>query len=98
LYLNNKNYLVWINSFTKWHEVIEISKINSVYLIDKLKEIFGCFGLLNKIISDNGPQFCSSEFIEFSKQNGIVLYTLPPFHPATNGANENSVKEEYRKH
>ncbi|XP_008190241.1 uncharacterized protein K02A2.6-like [Acyrthosiphon pisum] len=92
LYLNNKNYLVWIDAFTKWPEVIEMSKMNSGYLIDKLRETFGRFGLPNKIISDNGPQFRSSEFIEFCKQNGIVFYTSPPFHPATNGAAENAVK------
>ncbi|CAI6355727.1 unnamed protein product [Macrosiphum euphorbiae] len=92
LYLNNKNYLVWIDAFTKWPEVIEMSKMNSGYLIEKLREIFGRFGLPNKIISDNGPQFRSSEFIEFCKQNGIVFYTSPPFHPATNGAAENAVK------
>jgi len=60
LYLNYKNYLVWIDVFTKWPEVIEMSKMNSVYLIDKLREIFGRFGLPNKIISDNGLQFRSS--------------------------------------
>ncbi|XP_060863495.1 uncharacterized protein K02A2.6-like [Metopolophium dirhodum] len=92
LYLNNKNYLVWIDAFTKWPDVIEMSKMNSVYLIDKLSEIFGRFGLPNTIIPDNGPQFRSSEFIEFCKQNGIVFYTSPPFHPATNGAAENAVK------
>lgn len=57
-----------------------------------MREIFGRFGLPNKIISDNGPQFRASEFIEFCKQNRIVFYTSPPFHPATNGAAENAVK------
>ena len=30
VYLNNKNYLVWIDTFTKWPEVVEMSKINNV--------------------------------------------------------------------
>jgi len=92
LYLNNKNYLIWIDAFKKWPEVVEMSKMNSVHLIEKLREIFGRFGLPNKIISDNGPQFRASAFIEFCKQNGIVFYTSPSFHPVTNGAAENAVK------
>jgi len=97
LYLNNKDYLVLIDAFTKWPEVTEMSKMNSVYLIDKLREIFGRFGLPNEIISDNGPQFRSNEFIEFCKQNGIVFYISLPFLPATNGAAENLVKSFKRE-
>lgn len=82
LYLNGKNYLIWTDAYTKWPEVIEM---NSIQLTEKLREIFARFGLPNKLISDNGPQFRSNEFIDFRKQNGILFYTPPPDHLATNG-------------
>jgi len=92
LYLNNTNYLAWIDTLTKWPEVEDITKMNSVYLIDKSREIVGRFELPNKIISDNNPQFYPSEFIKFCKQNGIIFYTSTPFNLATNGKAANAVK------
>lgn len=56
-----------------------MSKMNSVYLIDKLRDFFERFELPNKIISDNGPQCRSSEFFEFCERNGIIFYTSLPY-------------------
>lgn len=41
--------------------------MDSTRLTEKLKEIFARFGLLNKIIFDNGSRFYSTEFIHFCK-------------------------------
>jgi transposase InsO family protein len=45
-----------------------------------------------QIVSDNGPQFTSGEFENFTKQNGIKHYNSAPFHPATNGLGERFVQ------
>ncbi|XP_060881762.1 uncharacterized protein K02A2.6-like [Metopolophium dirhodum] len=92
LYLQGKNYLIMTDIFTKWPEVAEMKIMNSCSVIEKLREIFARFGLPNKIVSDNGPQFRSEEFIQFCKNNMIRFVTSPPYHPATNGSAENAVK------
>lgn len=44
------------------------------------------------MVTDNGPQFISSEFESFLVQNGIDHLLTPPYHPKSNGQAENFVK------
>ena len=43
------------------------------------------------VVTDNGSQYTSFEFSEFTKSNEIKHSFLAPHHPATNGAAENFV-------
>ena len=43
-------------------------------------------------MSDNGPQFIVSEFVDFLKQNGIKQMLVPPHHPPSKGAAECTVQ------
>ena len=43
-------------------------------------------------MSDNGPQFFASEFVDFLKQNGVQQTLVPPHHPSSNGAAERTVQ------
>ena len=43
-------------------------------------------------MSDNGTQLVSNEVETFLERNGIHHVTSPPYHPASNGAAENTVK------
>lgn len=43
-------------------------------------------------MSDNGTQFCSQEFQNFLRSNGITHKRTAPFHPATNGQAERFVQ------
>lgn len=87
-----KNFLVVIDSYTKWPEVYEMTKTDSFHTIEKLRDCFSRFGLANCIVSDNGTQFVSSEFAEFCRYNNIKHVKTAPYHPASNGAAENMVK------
>ncbi len=60
--------------------------------IDSLRTIFARFGLPDQIVSDNGPQFTSTEYMSFMKQNGIRAIHSAPYHPATNGLAERFVQ------
>ncbi|KAL1477324.1 hypothetical protein MTO96_035820 [Rhipicephalus appendiculatus] len=60
--------------------------------VEKLRSIFAAFGLLEEVVTDNGPQFVSSEFAAFLSSNGIRHKTTPPYHPASNGAAERLVQ------
>jgi len=46
---------------------------------------------LQKIVSDNRPQFVSGEFGQFMKQNGVKHIKCSPYHPSSNGQAERFV-------
>lgn len=60
--------------------------------IEVLRNIFACYRLPEEVVSDNGPQFTSSEFKQFLRGNGIKQTLVPAYHPASNGAAERSVQ------
>lgn len=90
--INNKLYLVIVDAHSKWLEVEEVSATSASQTILKLSSLFARFGLPQQVVSDNGPPFTSGEFKSFLKSNGVKQTLSPPFHPATNGLAENSVK------
>ena len=60
--------------------------------IQKLRESFCRWGIPETLVSDNGTQLVSNEVETFLERNGIHHVTSPPYHPASNGAAENTVK------
>ena len=46
--------------------------------IDKFRLIFATHGLPEEVVSDNGPQFTSTEFAEFMRKNSIKHTLVPP--------------------
>jgi transposase InsO family protein len=60
--------------------------------LDELRLIFAVYGLPEKVVSDNGPQFTATEFVEFINTNGIKHTLVPPYHPKSNVAAERSVR------
>lgn len=65
---------------------------NSGTTVEKFRECFARFGLRRVVVTDNGPQFCAIKFSQFLYNNVNNHNTSPPYHPATNGFAENSVK------
>lgn len=85
-------YLVVICAHSKWPEIINFKKnTKAKKLIEEFKTLFARFGLPVHLVTDGGPQFRSSEFGKFLKQNSVKHNLTPPYHPATNGAAENFV-------
>ena len=44
------------------------------------------------LVSDNGPCFTNLKFAEFTRENSIKHQLVRPYHQATNGQAESSVK------
>ena len=79
--LFGKTYFVVIDAHSKWPEVFTMSSTTSSHTIDVLRHLFACYGIPDQIVSDNGPQFTSEEFLSFLKSNGIRhTCTLSPFN------------------
>ena len=69
-----------------------MTSTNAERIIDELRLIFASHRLPEEVVSDNGPQFTSTEFAEFIRKNGIKHTLVPPYHPQSNGAAERSVR------
>lgn len=74
-YKKRTRYLIFTDVYCKWPEIFKITKMDAFAFIKKLRGVFARFGLPNIIILDNDPQFRSSEFKEFCKNNRIKLNT-----------------------
>lgn len=90
--VNGFHLLIIIDSYSKWVEVYKTKDMTTSFTISKLREVFCRFGLPDTLVSDNGRQFTSNEFKEFTVQNGIQHIFTAPGHPSTNGQAENFVK------
>ena len=64
----------------------------AVKTIKVLRRMFAANGLPEHVVTDNGPQFVSEEFVQFLKENGIKHTRSAPYHPASNGLAERFVQ------
>ena len=81
-------YLIVVDAYSKWPEVIRSSSTSTSETIKVLLSLFARHGLPDKLVSDNGPQFTSDEFKEFVLNCGILHIKTAPYHPQTNGEAE----------
>ncbi|KAF6026175.1 hypothetical protein EB796_015516 [Bugula neritina] len=82
----DKMWLICIDAHSKFPYMgkMEIGQTSAKQTIQVLKDIFSLEGLPNTVVTDNGPQFTSSDFEAFCKQIGISHITSPPHHPPSN--------------
>ena len=73
-------------------EVVQAGCTITVRTVDTSRDKFATFGPPEEIVSDNGPEFTAGEFEAFCTTNGIKQTLVPPYHPASNGAAERSVR------
>ena len=91
----NKTFLIVIDSHSKWLEVKVMKTITASDTIIELKEIFSTNGLLDQIVSDNGPSFTAQEFAE--RAVGIFKFSIVNVSSkASIGENVNRFLAKYR--
>ena len=62
-----------------------MSSTTSQATIHSLRQLFATYGLPQQLVSDNGPQFSSVEFVIFLAMNGVKQIRISPYHPSRNG-------------
>ena len=88
---DGNSFLGLVDSHSNWIEVAHMTSTSAESTIDQLRVWFAAYGLPEEVVSDNGPQFIASEFVDFLKQNGVKQTLIPPYHPSSNGAAERMV-------
>ena len=71
LVFKGKTFLVAMNYYSRYLEVMNLPKATSSLVIAKLKSIFARWGVPLEVVSDNGPQFSSESFSKFAKNYGF---------------------------
>lgn len=101
LYLGNIMYLLVIDYYSKWVELILLgNNAHSDTVIKHLKSIFARFGIPAVLVSDGGPQFSSFNFDNFARDWGFSCIKSSPRYPQSNGMVERAkqtIKKMLRK-
>ena len=61
-----KNYLIAVDFYSNFSEVIQLKSISAENVIVALKSIFARHGIPLDLVTVNGPQYSSYQFKEFS--------------------------------
>ena len=85
-------WLVVVDAYSKWIDVVRMSSTTTEMTINAMRRLFAQHGIPSEIVSDNGPQFISSDFKTFLKRNGVKHVLSAPYHPASNGEAERAVR------
>ena len=65
---NSIHYIVIVDSYSGWYEISTLHDIRSETIIKKLKRTFAVHGSPQIFISDNGGQFTSAQFTNFTHE------------------------------
>ena len=89
--LDDFYYLIVVDSYSKWPEVLRCRRPITGTIFGFLHELFELFGVVDCVVSDNGIQFTSVVFKEFSEIFQIRHITTPQYHVRSNGQAERFV-------
>jgi transposase InsO family protein len=76
--------LVAVDKFSKWIKAISVTNQEATTAVKFFESIVYRYGVPNNIITDNGTNFTSGEFQEFTKNLGIKIKYVLVAHPKSN--------------
>ncbi|XP_014668316.1 PREDICTED: uncharacterized protein K02A2.6-like [Priapulus caudatus] len=88
---NQAHYLIVVDYYSSFPIVRKLSTVTSAGVIQSLRGILAEYGIPETIISDNRPQYSSSEFAKFAEEYGFKHVTSSPNYPQANGKAERYV-------
>ncbi|XP_062509151.1 uncharacterized protein K02A2.6-like [Corticium candelabrum] len=77
---HERNYLIVVDYFSSFIEVDPLIDTTSKTVISKLKAQFARHGISQTVVTDNGPQFVASEFLQFAEKWEFDHITTIPYH------------------
>ena len=93
---DDKEYLIMVDYYSNFWEVDRLPDMKASTVILKLKNHFARYGCLVQVVSDNGPQFSSDKFDQFTQAWEFEHYTSSPGKSKANSKAESAVKTAKR--
>jgi transposase InsO family protein len=90
--LDNKHYLVVVDYYSRYVELVQLRHQTADDVINALKAIFARHGVPMVCFSDNGPCYSASAFQSFATSYGFIHQTSSPRFAQSNGAAERAVQ------
>ena len=90
--LNGKHYLLLVDYYSNFVEVEKLDSLTTSGVIQMMKRNIARYGIMDTLVSDNGPQFASREFAEFASIYGVSHNTSSPLRAQSNGLAERSIQ------
>ena len=90
--LNKKTYVVIVDYYSRYPEVLELKSTTSGAVISTLKSVLSMYVIPQTIRSDSGPHYTSEEFARFASTYGFKRVTSSPHFPQSNGPPERTVQ------
>jgi hypothetical protein len=87
-----KPHLIIVDYCSRYPEVAELRDTKARTVIAKTKSIFSRHGIPDNVISDNGPQYSSDEYRQFSQDYDFQHTTISPRYPQSGGLHEKTVQ------
>ena len=81
-----------VDYYSSFVEVDRLENGTSKEVIKCLKRQFSRYGIPDIVVSDNGPQYSSQEFAEFSRNLSFQHTVTSPYYSQSNGKVEGSIK------
>ena len=78
--LTGRKYLVVMDCYPRFIEILTFFGTTSKTVIQKLKSVLARWGVPEEVVSDNGTQFKSALFDEFKVKYGFQHTTSSPLH------------------
>ena len=82
--LDGYYYLIVVDSFSKWPEILKCKKMTMEMVINLLHKLFAWFIVADCIVSDNGTQFTSKEFKDFCWTFVVEHIMIASYHLKSN--------------
>ena len=89
---DSRSFLILEDAFSRWIDEWPVKSTNAETLCEKLRLHIAVFGTITEIVTDNGPPFDSTEFLNFCTEYGTYPVKSPPYHPQSNGLAERAVQ------
>ena len=78
-----------IDEFSKWPELYVLKGgVSTQDIVGSLDKLFATYGLVDQVVSDNGPQFRSWKFANYMASKGIKHHLVTPYYPQANSSIE----------
>ena len=94
--VGGQTFMILVDYYSGFFEIDNLKQTKSENVIRCCKAQFARYGIPDTLITDNGPQFSSTEFRQFSNEYQFKHKTSSPHYPQSNGMAERAVQTAKR--